>query len=1381
MKVSMPTGNRHGWGIAGHYLAQEIARLPKLDGVTLHCISGHDFEPHSRDDWGRINIGYCFFEHDILADHALGRQDTNWDFIVAGSRWCEYHLRLAGIRNTTTILQGVDPALFSPSAPREPDGRFIVFSGGKFEYRKGQDIVIAAMRTFMERHPDAWLACIWENQWPLTMKTMEQSGIITYSHRDESCDVLLPRVLEENGIDLRRVLLHPPADNSDMAARYRASDIGLFPNRCEGGNNMVMCEYMACGRPVIASGWSGHADVLTPDNSFILRRFRPEVISTDRIQTAVWFEADVQEVLEALEAAYQSRELRESKGRVASSSMAHLSWREAARRFHAIGAHLLRVRTAHVILSDAGLRAVAESLFTQGRFAEAEAVFRQCIAAAPLDPELYNSLGTALDRQERYREAELAYLKALALRPGFAVARFNCANTLKRLGRLRECEQELARLTTEFPEFIDAWHNLAVCHAEAERTDDAIRCLEHIVSRSPGHAAAWVELAELYRRDPEKLPESLHCFEAALQAAPGSVRVLNGCGLVLHELERYGDAEGCFRAALEAGGDDAEIISNLGVTLLARGDFTAARGCFEHSLSIWPDEPSTLFNHAMTCLIDGDWERGWEEYEARFTKQDPACMPATELPLWCGEPLAGRVLLVRMEQGYGDAIMFSRYLPLLAGQGAAVTLECLDSVIAPLFADTAALTGVITRGEEPPPCDFQVPIGSLPRLFATHLGTIPPPEGVVAVTPDGLRRWNGIIDEHWDRVSLKVGLVWSGRKPRLNADRSIDAALLSTLAGVTRVTFYSLQTGPGAVDLERTGLQLVDLGSLLHDFSDTAAAIACLDLVITIDTAAAHLAGSLGVPVWVLLKRGADWRWLRERPDSPWYASARLFRQAEAGVWDHVLRHAAAALSGEGEELLRAARCQHAASRPEPALRLFRRLLESRPAWMPARLGAGFALLESGRPDEAEALFRELTETDSEHPDPWYGLGMAAGMSGDRERSEALLRESLARDPSYHQAHNALGLLLMRAGRLEEAYRHFREAVALKPEYDPALLNLGVVCRACGRYDDSLAWYDRLLAFSPADADARFNRALTLLAQGEYREGWREYEWRFRKSDPVASLHAGLPRWQGEPLCGRTLLIHCEQGYGDTIQFSRYALKLAGQGERVVFECQDSNIASLFTGRGEFAAVTVRGEAPPAVDVQIPLMSLPAMFCGENGMEFGAAPYLAPREAKRERWRSLLGSGSGALRCGIAWAGRPEYDNDHLRSLDAQLLAPFFSLPCVEWHSLQLGSPIPPAVRDHSALLTDFSETAALMSCLDLIVTVDTAVAHLAGALGMQVWLMLPFAGDWRWSSGRPDSPWYPAMTLFRQTAPGDWLQITENLAEKIKLFPATNKCLSGT
>ena len=274
----------------------------------------------------------------------------------------------------------------------------------------------------------------------------------------------------------------------------------------------------------------------------------------------------------------------------------------------------------------------------------------------------------------------------------------------------------------------------------------------------------------------------------------------------------------------------------------------------------------------------GDCLAGWPDYEQRFTMIPPVLLPHPELPRWQGEPLDGRCLMVQAEQVYGDTFMFSRYLPLLTSCGGPVIFECQDQTIRPALQSLAGcVVSVVVRGEPLPPVDLQVPLLSLPGLLGTTLETIPFAQGYLTPDPQLVARWGAQLTAA--PGLMKVGLVWGGRKAPLNRGRSMRLYDLQPLFELADVRFFSLQLGEDAEQAAAFPDQLTDLGGQIKDFGDTAAILAGLDLLITIDTAIAHLAGALGLPVWVLLKYSPDWRWLLERSDSPWYGSAYLFRQ----------------------------------------------------------------------------------------------------------------------------------------------------------------------------------------------------------------------------------------------------------------------------------------------------------------------------------------------------------------------------------------------------------------------------------------------------------------------------------------------------------------------
>ncbi|MFO1361145.1 MAG: tetratricopeptide repeat protein [Burkholderiales bacterium] len=454
--------------------------------------------------------------------------------------------------------------------------------------------------------------------------------------------------------------------------------------------------------------------------------------------------------------------------------------------------------------------------------------------------------------------------------------------------------------------------------------------------------------------------------------------------------------------------------------------------------------------------------------------------------------------------------------------------------------------------------------------------------------------------------------------------------------------------------------------------------------------------------------------------------------------------------------------CERAAWRE--AIECFRAALSLRPDHAEAHCNLGTALQECGALDDAVRCFRTALGLRPDYYEAHYNLGNALKERGDLDAAADEYRAALRLQPDFPPAHNNLGTVLQQRGELDGAERAFAAALRLDPGFEKAHNGLGLVRFERGHVGEAIERYRHALRLAPDFAEAHLNLALALLLSGRLQEGWGEYEWRWRsRALGLERRHRDAPRWRGEPLAGRSILLHYEQGLGDTIQFARLAHAVAALGARVMLEVQAPLHALL---RRALAPLEVlrAGDPLPTFDYQCPLLSVPGALGIALDDVPAAVPYLAADEALRLRWRERIGGAQG-LRVGIAWAGSATHRYDRNRSVPFALLAPLLGVPGVRGYSLQKGAAARAAgeTRGGDALidwtdeLASFDDTAALVACLDLVVTVDTAVAHLAGALGKPVWLLTPFAPDWRWLLERADSPWYPTMRLFRQRAPRDW------------------------
>ena len=466
------------------------------------------------------------------------------------------------------------------------------------------------------------------------------------------------------------------------------------------------------------------------------------------------------------------------------------------------------------------------------------------------------------------------------------------------------------------------------------------------------------------------------------------------------------------------------------------------------------------------------------------------------------------------------------------------------------------------------------------------------------------------------------------------------------------------------------------------------------------------------------------------------------------------------------------------------ALALIEQAIASNGRTAAFHVSRGAVLLALGRAEEARRALQQALRLDRNSAEAHSALGNVLLRSGERNAAIDSYRRALAIHPRYAEAHNNLGSALRALGRLDEAETELRRAIELRPGYASALANLGLVLQERARYGEALDTYDRAVASDPAHATARGNRAMLLLLLGRLREGFAEYEWRWRMPGfATPRREFAQPMWNGGALAGRALFVHAEQGLGSAIQFVRYAGLAAAQGGRVLLECrrplQRLFAQSVARPGGPVADVLTTGEILPPFDCHAPLMSLPHLLGTTLDTIPGEAPYLTAPPDDVAVWRQRLG-GVPRPMIGLVWAGNANHENDHNRSMSPGLLAPLVTNTPATFFSLQvparcdLSAAFPNAsVADLAPILGDFAETAAVIANLDLVISVDTAVAHLAGALARPVWLMLPYVPEWRWLLERDDSPWYPTMRLFRQRKAGDWEGIVEHLAEVLRAWCA--------
>lgn len=545
-----------------------------------------------------------------------------------------------------------------------------------------------------------------------------------------------------------------------------------------------------------------------------------------------------------------------------------------------------------------------QALNELGRYQEALASYERVVALKPTAQAFFNQ-ATLLREVGRQDAALESFDRALALKSDHAEAHRGRGVILSELGRAEEALESLDRALGLRPDYAEAHFNRAIALRELQRPEEALASHDRAIALKPTYSEAYNHRGNALI-DLKRFEDGLLSYERAIELKSDYADAHNNLGNALYEVRSLEPALASFRRAVALEPDHAEYHSNMGVVLNELRRLDEAMASYDQALVLQPENPETHHNQAMCRLTLGDFAEGWAQYEWRWRAGQFSAGRELDAPLWLGgECLAGRTILLRAEQGLGDTLQFCRYVADVAAMDAKVVLE-VQPGLERLLARLGGVNQVVALGaDDLPPYDFHTPLMSLPLALGAN--PVARHGDYLSAIPEEAAAWAARLAPSG---KLRVGLCWAGGvRPdrrvanRIDQRRSLSLDAFSALARVEGIQVYSLQKGPPAAQLAEakargwSGPQVIDLTAELKDFADTAAFVANLDLVITCDTAVAHLAGGLGKPVWILNRYDACWRWLNGRDDSPWYPSARLFRQPAPGDWDGVIERVTRALS----------------------------------------------------------------------------------------------------------------------------------------------------------------------------------------------------------------------------------------------------------------------------------------------------------------------------------------------------------------------------------------------------------------------------------------------------------------------------------------------------
>jgi tetratricopeptide (TPR) repeat protein len=521
-----------------------------------------------------------------------------------------------------------------------------------------------------------------------------------------------------------------------------------------------------------------------------------------------------------------------------------------------------------------------------GNLQQAESLYRKILKRQPRNSEILHMLGVLYSDSRNY-DAAIQYIKkALRFDPNNSYAYYNLGNTYRNKGELDESIRNFQKAIELNPKFIDAYYNLGIALQDNKQINEAIVCYQEALQLNPSLFYVFYNLGNAFKYKGQ-FDKAIDCYQKVLKLNPSFIPAYINLTSTFRDNGQLDDAVTICQKALVINPSSLETYVNLGTALQDKGQLDEALDCYRKVLNVDSNFAEAHWNMSLVLLTLGNYMEGWKEHEWRWKLKDYIKCSISK-PLWDGYDIQGLTILLYDEQGYGDSIQFIRYVSLVAQRGARIIVSCKKE-LKTLFQNIEEIDKVIAYGNQLPDFDIYCPLLNLPLVFNTTLENIPAKTPYINVEPELARKWRNKIQ--LDNSKLKVGLVWATGEGELQKIKSFPLIIFSKFAKLSDVTFYSLQKGVAAEQAKNPpkGMKLFDYMGEVNDFADTAAIIESLDLVISADTAVAHLAGALGKPTWIMIPIVPIWQWMLHREDSPWYPTVKLFRQPSSGNWESVI------------------------------------------------------------------------------------------------------------------------------------------------------------------------------------------------------------------------------------------------------------------------------------------------------------------------------------------------------------------------------------------------------------------------------------------------------------------------------------------------------------
>ncbi|MGD8777578.1 MAG: tetratricopeptide repeat protein [Ignavibacteria bacterium] len=825
-------------------------------------------------------------------------------------------------------------------------------------------------------------------------------------------------------------------------------------------------------------------------------------------------------------------------------------------------------------------------------------------------------------------------------------------------------------------------------------------------------------------------------YSVAIKLNPGLKEAYYNLGNIYRELDNYPKAKSCYQKCIEVDNKYENAYYNLGVIYEKLDDDESAEKSYNKAIELNENNIEAHWNKSLVLLKNKNLIEGFNEFEWRLRKKEfERTFP---FPKWNGEDLRNKKIFVYCEQGFGDAIHFSRYLYNLLNIDSDVTLECRRELV-DLFKTNFPGIEVVERGTlSYKEFDFYIPLLSLPRLFKLVFEMI---------NGDSYLKANELKKNEWKKKlinngKLNIGIAWAGNKNHQNdAKRSIEPTLFDPIIQNGNYNFYNLQ-----IDTSYSNGKLIDFTNSFNSFDDTAAFVSNLDLVISVDTAVAHLAGALGIETWILLPYNSDWRWFKDIDKSPWYDSVELIRKNKN-------------------------------ENRESAIKILQRKLSSKKRLeldADKRYEEINLLLKNNNYKKALEKIQNLLDKNETSEIALNYLGILYLKLKKYSKAEEYFQKVISINPGFSEAYSNLGIAYFEQKMYEEAVELQKKSVELNSNNADSFYNLAYSLQELGDIQTAMSNYNKAIRIKPGYANAWFNLSLLQLMTGNYKDGWRNYNKWIGKTGNIIKREFDTPRWLGEDLTGKTLLVYSDQAYGDAIQFARYLPLLKKYNYEIIFECPESLVYVLKKIPGVNNVVSSKVKQIQH-DYNVALMKLPEISTWEKSIP--EINYdISISESVYNLWHDKIVN-RNKFKVAFVWSGNSFPEINRKRHMSIDDIAPLFKIKDVDFYSLQLGDDKKELnryidsenVHDITEDIKSFEDTAAIISQVDLVITIDTSVAHLAGTMEKNVWTMLALVPDWRWEINGAGSKWYPSMKLFRQKERGNWKDVINEVYNELK------------